>query len=39
MYKVYDSYGTLVRGGFSSYLSALMYKDTFGNSNWYISRV
>lgn len=38
MYKVYDSYGYLVRGNFASYLDAMSYKLAFGNSSWYISR-
>ena len=36
MYKVYDSLGSLVRGGFTSYQAALNYKYTFGNNSWYI---
>lgn len=35
-YKVYDSIGSLVRGGFSSYQAALEYKLTYGNSGWKI---
>ena len=35
-YKVYDSTGSLVRGGFSSYQAALEYKLTYGNSGWTI---
>ena len=38
MYKVYDSYGYLVRGGFFSYLDALSYKTSFGSCGWYIGR-
>ena len=38
MYKVYDSFGCLVRGGFASYLDAMSYKWAFGNSSWYISK-
>ena len=36
MYSVYDSYGHLVRGGFSSYRDALQYKEIFGNPSWTI---
>ena len=36
MYRVYDSTGSLVRGGFSSYQAAVNYKITYGNSSWYI---
>ena len=36
MYRIYDSTGSLVRGGFSSDQAALNYKLTYGNSNWYI---
>lgn len=36
MYKVYDSTGHLVRGGFTSYQDALQYKWCYGNSSWYI---
>lgn len=38
MYKVFDSLGKLVRGGFASYLDAMSYKFSFGNNGWYISR-
>lgn len=38
MYKVFDSVGKLVRAGFSTYMDALMYKETFGNNGWYISK-
>lgn len=36
MYYVYDSYGRLVRGDFSSYDLAFNYKVVYGNSNWKI---
>ena len=36
MYKVYDSMGNLVRGGFTSYQAASNYKLAYGNSNWTI---
>ena len=36
MYRVFDSTGNLVRGKIPSYLEAVMYKFTFGNSGWYI---
>ena len=36
MYKVFDSTGTMVRGNFASYLEAMMYKFTFGNTGWII---
>lgn len=36
MYEVYDSLGSLVRGGFPSYQAALQYKLTYGNSSWTI---
>ena len=36
MYKVYDSYGKLVRGNFPTYSSALMFKEIYGNPNWSI---
>lgn len=35
-YKVYDSYGCLVRR-FPTYLVALNYKTTFGNTGWTIN--
>lgn len=38
MYSVYDSYGYLVRGGFSSYKDALTFKYTFGNNNFKIKK-
>ena len=38
MYKVFDSFGKLVRGNFTSYLDALSYKLSFGSYGWYISR-
>lgn len=36
MYRVYDSYGNLVRAGFPTFKSAIEFKYTFGNSKWYI---
>lgn len=36
MYKVYDSKGRLVRGGFSSYQAASVFKLANGNSSWCI---
>ena len=36
MYRIYDSTGSLVRGGFFSYQAALEYKLTYGNSGWTI---
>ena len=39
MYRIYDSTGSLVRGGFSSYQAALEYKLTYGNSGWTIKQV
>lgn len=36
MYRVYDSYGNLVRGGFTSYQIALEFKYIYGNPSWYI---
>ena len=38
MYKVFDSFGCLVRDNFVSYLDAMSYKFAFGNSGWYISK-
>lgn len=35
-FKVYDSYGNLVRS-FPTYEQAYNFKHTFGNSNWIIS--
>ena len=36
MYKVYDSTGRLVRGGFTSYQQANNYKMAYGNYGWTI---
>ena len=36
MYKVYDSYGKLVRGNFPTYREALQYKEVYGNPSWFI---
>lgn len=35
MYKVYDSYGNLMRK-FNTYQAASCYKITYGNYGWYI---
>lgn len=37
MFKVLDSYGCLVRM-FPTYLAAINYKYTFGNSGWKIKK-
>lgn len=36
MYRVYDSCGELVKY-FPTFMEALNYKITFGNSGWYIT--
>lgn len=36
MYSIYDSMGKPVKTGFPSYIMALSYKWTYGNSGWYI---
>lgn len=36
MYSVYDSQRQLVRGGFTNWKSASVYKSTYGNSPWII---
>lgn len=38
MYKVFDSMGKLLRGGFPSYLDALNWKLCFAHYGCYISR-
>ena len=38
MYKVLDSLGKVLRGGFDSYLDALMWKTTFAHYGCYISK-
>ena len=36
MYKVYDMYGHLVRGGFKSWKEAAMWRDMMGRPDWTI---
>ena len=38
MWKVKDSYGKLLRGGFPTYLDALHWKLTFAHDGYYISK-
>jgi hypothetical protein len=38
MWKIFDSMGKLVRGGFQTYLDALHWKLTFAHYGCYISK-